>query len=815
MATTAATKSEKPETEAKSAKKVAKKATKKATKKASGSSNSTLIIVESPTKAKTLKKYMGRGYDVRASVGHIIDLPKSKLGVEVENNFEPTYVVIKGKAQVLKELKSAAKASKRVLLATDPDREGEAIAWHIADKLKDLGKPIDRIEFHEITKNAVQRAVEEPRPIDMARFEAQQARRILDRLVGYKLSPLLWNKVRRGLSAGRVQSVALRLVVERERAIQAFQSVEYWSIGADLSHTSPPPFVAQLSKIGGKKPEIPNQERADELVSQLKGATYKVASIERKERRRRPSPPFTTSTLQQEAARKLRFGAKKTMMLAQRLYEGQELGAGESVGLITYMRTDSVRISNEAQAAARDYILGNKDYGKDYIPEQPNVYKAKKGAQEAHEAIRPTSMEYTPDMVKKYLGRDELRLYRLVWQRFLASQMTPAVYDQTGIDITPEGAKEELILRVTGSVMKFAGFTKAYTEGHDDGDAVEDGDEGDKALPEMAEGDSLTLNEVLPEQHFTQPPPRFTEASLVKALEEEGIGRPSTYAAIMANIQDKKYVNKQDNRFFPTEMGSLVTDLLIEHFPTVMDIGFTAKMEEELDEVAEGKRQWVGALRDFYTPFNENLEKAGELMRDVKGQQIETDIECPKCQGKMVIKWGRFGEFLACGNYPECKSTMNFKRNEDGSVSPVDEAANAEPYPGKCDKCGGSLTLRRAWTGSRYIACEKYKGSCDFTKPFPIGVECPKCKGQVVERASKRKKLFYGCGEFPKCDFVAWYKPVPEKCPDCGSHYLVEKTTKKKGHHLACPVKECGYEKFLDDPGWADKDEEDSAEAAL
>ncbi|MCB0219121.1 MAG: type I DNA topoisomerase [Chrysiogenetes bacterium] len=809
VATTAATK-----------KKTAKKATKKkvakkAAKKTGGSG--TLIIVESPTKAKTLKKYMGRGYDVKASVGHIIDLPKSKLGVDVEHDFAPTYVVIKGKAQVLKELKSAAKAAKRVLLATDPDREGEAIAWHISEKLKELDKdkPVSRIEFHEITKNAVQKAVEEPREIDFARFEAQQARRILDRLVGYKLSPLLWNKVRRGLSAGRVQSVALRLVVEREREIQAFESVEYWSIGVDLSHTNPPPFVAQLSKIDGKKPEIPNTERAEQLVKQLKSSKFRITSIERKERRRRPAPPFTTSTLQQEAARKLRFGAKKTMMLAQRLYEGQEVGGGESVGLITYMRTDSVRISGEAQAAARDYILGNKDYGAEYVPEKPNAYRAKKGAQEAHEAIRPTSMEYTPEKVKSYLGRDELRLYRLIWQRFLASQMTPAVYDQTGIDITPtEGeGSEELTLRVTGSVMKFPGFTKAYTEGHDEGDKVEEGDEGDKSLPDMAEGDELTLNEVLPEQHFTQPPPRFTEASLVKSLEEEGIGRPSTYAAIMANIQDKKYVNKQENRFYPTEMGTLVTDLLIEHFPTVMDIGFTARMEEELDEVAEGKREWVGALRDFYTPFNENLEKAGELMRDVRGQQIDTDIDCPKCEGKMVIKWGRFGEFLACKNYPECKGTMNFKRNEDGSVAPVDEAANAEPYPGTCDKCGGKLTLRRAWTGARYIACENYKGKCDFTKPFPIGVECPKCKGQVVERASKRKKIFYGCGEFPKCDFVAWYKPVPEKCPDCGSHYLVEKTTKKKGHHLACPEKECHYEKFLDDPEW-ETDKEEGAEAA-
>lgn len=759
-----------------------------------------LVIVESPTKAKTLKKYMGRGYDVRASVGHLVDLPKSKLGVDIEHNFEPSYTVIRGKNDVLKELKKAAKDVDRVVLATDPDREGEAIAWHIARKLESLGKPIERVEFNEITKRAVLEALKHPRKLDENRFEAQQARRVLDRLVGYLISPLLWAKVRRGLSAGRVQSVALRLVVEREREIQNFQPQEYWTIDADLAQAESkkgPVFRASLQRIDGEKVEIATEAEAGELTAALKSAAYKVEKVEKKERRRRPAPPFTTSLLQQEAARKLRFPAKKTMMLAQRLYEGIDVGGEEgTVGLITYMRTDSFRLAGEALAAIREHI--GEQYGEKYLPEKPNIYKARKGAQEAHEAIRPTSFQYPPDSLKGKLGRDEMRLYKLIWQRTVASQMEPAVYDQTGVDIAAEGGEggRKLTLRATGSILKFPGFTKAYVEDTDEGDATED--EADHMLPDLQEGEAIDLRELFAEQHFTQPPPRFTEASLVKALEEQGIGRPSTYAAILSNIQDKKYVTKQDNRFYPTEMGVLVTQLLVEHFPDVMDVEFTANMEEELDEIAEGKGTYTKTVKDFYGPFSKRLEKANVEMRNVKQQAIRTDVTCEKCGAGMLLKWGRFGEFLACERYPDCDSTSDVKRGESGEFIPVKPGENAEPYPGNCPKCGESLTLRKAWTGSRYIACKKYKDGCDYTKSFPIGVTCPECNGDLVERASRRKRIFYGCDNYPTCNFVAWYKPIDEKCPDCGHPFLYEKTTKRKGHHLACPNKECKFERILD-----------------
>ncbi len=763
-----------------------------------------LLIVESPTKAKTLKKYMGRGYDVRASVGHIIDLPKSKLGVDVKKNFAPTYQVIKGKDQVLEELTAAAKEADRILLATDPDREGEAIAWHIAAQFKDLGKPIERVEFHEITKKAVLEAVNHPRPLNQDLFESQQARRILDRLVGYKISPILWTKVRRGLSAGRVQSVAVRLIVDREREIRAFVPEEYWSLAAELDCGKPPLVLGNLFRVDGEKVEIKNKDQAGALVKSLESAAYRVAKVEKKERRRNPSPPFTTSAIQQEASRKLRFPAKKTMLLAQRLYEGVDLGEVEgTVGLITYMRTDSVRLADEAVAAARAYI--EEKHGKNYLPAQPNVYKSRKGAQEAHEAIRPTSTQYTPEKVKAFLERDALRLYQLIWQRYLSSQMAPAVYDQTSVDIeaTPKAAKppspQKIILRATGSVLKFDGFAAVYLEGHDEGETVEEGEEGDRKLPALTEGQEMKLHKLLPEQHFTQPPPRYTDASMVKGLEEKGIGRPSTYAAILSNIQDKKYVTKEDARYFPTEMGIMVTDLLVEHFPKVLDLEFTAQMEDELDEVAEGKLKWVQALKDFYGPFSENLKLAETHMKEIKRQVVETEFLCEKCGSKMNLKFGRFGEFLACSKYPDCKGTMNIKRLTNGTFEPIKASDLSEPYPGACEKCNSPLTLRKAWTGSRYIACQKYKDECTFTKPFPVGVKCPDCGSDIVERASKRKKVFYGCGGYPNCKHVVWYPPVNEPCPKCRHPFLVDRVTKRKGHYHACPKKECGYEKPLED----------------
>ncbi|MEW6775312.1 MAG: type I DNA topoisomerase [Bdellovibrionota bacterium] len=775
---------------------------------------SSLVIVESPTKAKTLKKYMGRGYEVLASVGHVIDLPKSKLGVDVEKDFEPSYVVIKGKADVLKDLKKAAKGVEKVLLATDPDREGEAIAWHIAEALRTINKNVERVEFHEITKKAVQEAIKHPRALNKDLFEAQQARRVLDRLVGYKLSPLLWNKVRRGLSAGRVQSVALRLIVEREREIKAFVPQEYWSIATELEGKDPPPFLANLWRVNGEKVEIGNQEGADKIKNLLDVSTYKVSKVERKERRRNAPAPFTTSLLQQEGARKLRFPAKKTMMLAQRLYEGQEIGEEGLVGLITYMRTDAVRLADEAIVAAREYI--GKQYGKDYLPEQPNTFKARKGAQEAHEAIRPTSTEHTPEKVKPFLERDMFRLYQLIWQRYIACQMTPAVYDQTSVDVeaSPKGSQEKITLRATGSILKFKGFTAVYTEGHDEGDSLDEGEEGDRRLPVLTEGQDVQMRKVIPEQHFTAPPPRYTEASLVKALEEQGIGRPSTYAAILSNIQDKKYAVKEENRFFSTEMGALVTDLLVEHFPSVMDIQFTAKMEDELDEIADGKRPWVTALQEFYGPFRDSLDKAAVHMRDVKGQAIETEFVCEKCGSKMVLKWGRFGEFLACPKYPDCKNTMNIKRKEDGSITPVRPQDSWEPYEGSCTACGSTLTVRRAWTGSRYIACEKYKNGCTVTRPFPIGIKCPECSGDIVERASKRRKLFYGCGRFPDCKYVVWNKPVAKACPSCNHPFLTEKFTKRAGHQLVCPKEGCGYKETIAGPEELEESAEEVSQAA-
>lgn len=758
-----------------------------------------LVIVESPAKAKTIKKYLGKGYSVIASVGHVIDLPERELGVDVEKDFAPKYVVIKGKAKVLKEITDAAKGVEDVFLAPDPDREGEAIAWHIATEIRKSfakgsksakgGKTaskaphILRARFNEITAKAVKQAIESPVALDQNLFEAQQARRILDRLVGYRISPLLWEKVQRGLSAGRVQSVAVRIVCEREAAIEAFVPTEYWSVVANLEGSLPPPFEAKLAKIDGKEAKIADQTNAYSIVSEIKKQQFKLSEIKKTERRRNPAPPFITSKLQQEAARKLGFTAKKTMAIAQGLYEGVEIGDEGSVGLITYMRTDSTRVSDAAITEVRAFI--NTRFGAEFLPEKPVFYKSRRGAQDAHEAIRPTSLEYPPERVEAFLDRDSLRLYDLIWKRFVASQMKPAVYDQTVFDI--EAGR--FLLRAVGQVLKFPGFISVYIE--DEDEIAEKDEEENPTLPDLKQGEILKLLGIDPHQHFTQPPPRFTEASLVKELEEKGIGRPSTYAAIMSTIQEKGYVQKLEGRFRPSDLGKLVNELLVKSFPAVLDVGFTAQMENELDEVEDGRRSWVAALHDFYGPFETALSQARSKMRNVKREHVKTDIKCEKCGSAMVIKWGRHGEFLACSAYPECRATKEFKRSEDGQII----IEKTEVISELCELCGSPMVKKRGKFGE-FLACSKYP-ECKGARSLGTGVNCPECsKGELVQRRSKRGKIFYSCDRYPSCKFAVWDKPVAGPCPECGSPILVEKISRKGGESsIACPKKECGYKK--------------------
>jgi DNA topoisomerase-1 len=690
-----------------------------------------LIIVESPTKARTIKKFLPPRYAVKASVGHVRDLPKSTLGVDVEHDFAPKYLTIKGKGDIIKELKSAVKSASDVYLATDPDREGEAIAWHLAELLK-LENP-KRIELHEITKDAALAALKEPHPIDMDRVNAQQARRILDRLVGYKISPLLWAKVRGGLSAGRVQSVAVRLIVDREREIGAFVPREYWTVTAQLSTERDPAIVfpADLIARRGEKYEITNGREAEEVLAALEGAPFRVASVKRREVRRNAPAPFTTSTLQQEASRKLRLRVRRTMQIAQALYEGVDLGGSEGTqGLITYMRTDSTRISDTARDHAREYIV--QAYGEAF--HGGRAHKVREGAQDAHEAIRPTSVFRTPESVAHILKRDELRLYTLIWERFVASQMSAAIMDQTTVDI----AAADYTFRATGSVVKFAGFTRVYEEGKDEDAAAEmpdaaktNGAVKGKAkvrLPELNEKDDLDVHKIEPKQHFTEPPPRFTEATLVKALEENGIGRPSTYSTIVDTIQARGYVTQEDRRFKPTDIGMAVNDLLAEHFKDIVDLKFTAAMEGDLDKVADGHADWVGILRAFYGPFANELEEAEKKLPRIEIKDEPTDEICPNCRRPMVIKTGRFGRFISCTGYPECKTTKPIVKD--------------------------------------------------------TGAKCPKDGGMVVERRSKKGRTFYGCANYPKCDFVSWDRVVPDPCPVCGS-YVVAKT-RRGTVHLEC-----------------------------
>jgi len=760
-----------------------------------------VVIVESPAKSKTINKILGRDFTVKASIGHIKDLPRKKLGVDVKKNFEPQYVVIPGKEKIIKDLKQAAKKADRVYLATDPDREGEAIAWHIADAINGKSDKVYRIIFNEITERAVKEAIKNPGRIDIDKVDAQQARRILDRLVGYGLSPLLWKKVRKGLSAGRVQSVAVRLIVDREREISSFKTEEYWSINAQFEGSKPPHFWTKLSKISQKlevrsqeletenKFLIPNEEAANAIVKELQGKDFILKKIERKQKKRMPYPPFITSTLQQVASRDLRFSAKKTMTVAQQLYEGVEIGKGGSVGLITYMRTDSLRVASEAQEWARKFIV--KIFGKDYIPEKSPIYKSKASAQEAHEAIRPTYVDMRPEDVKQYLSKEQFALYTLIWNRFISSQMSPAQLEQTTFIITPPvlpldkaRSEEELSsrggteFRTSGTVISFNGFMVLYTESKDELEEEEGG-----ILPALKEGEKLRLIELQPKQHFTQPPPRYSEATLVKALEEKGIGRPSTYATILSTIQDRKYVNKDNGRFGPTELGTVVNDLLVDKFSDVMDIDFTAKMEDKLDSIEEGKSKWVKVVKDFYKPFNRDLEAATKTPGKVKPQDIPTEIKCEKCGKPMVIRWGRHGRFMACSGFPECKNTKPLE----GESKPAETTATDE----KCPKCGSPMVLKSGRFG-KFLACSRYP-ECKTTKPITTGVKCPVDDGDIIERRSKKGKLFWSCSNYPECKFASWYKPVPQKCPRCDADFLFEKRSKNGTITLQCHKKDCGY----------------------
>jgi DNA topoisomerase-1 len=750
-----------------------------------------LVVVESPTKVRTIKKYLGDNYNVAATVGHIKDLPGKEMGIDVENGFKPEYSFIPGKQKVIKSLKQAAGDTSDVYLAPDPDREGEAIAWHTAEVLKKKGRNFYRVLFHELTKNSIQKAMAEPENLDRSKYEAQQARRILDRLVGYQVSPLLWRKVKGGLSAGRVQSVAVRIICERERAIQAFEPQEYWSITAHLETDTPPPFTAKLVKKDGEKLDIPDEKTSSRILKELDGEKFVVEKIQKKTTKKNPLPPFTTSKLQQESIRKLRFSARKTMMIAQQLYEGIDLGPGEPVGLITYMRTDSTRIASEAAVEARQLILDR--FGRQYALEQPRYFKNTKKVQDAHEAIRPTSVFNTPEKVKPHLSVEQQALYQLIWQRFVASQMAQALINQISLSIKAGS----YLFTAGGSTVKFPGFMALYMSV--DEEIASQSEQSQPKLPELSQGTVLKLNQLEPRQHFTMPPPRFSEASLVKELEENGIGRPSTYASILSTIRGKGYVDLVKGYFRPNELGFIVNDLLVQNFPEIFDVEFTAKMEENLDQVESEKINLLEVLTRFYRPFKKDLESASDGMLSVKGVGMPTDLNCPECSKPLRIKVGKNGHFLACSGYPECTYSRDYTRDEKGRIQPV-EHPEEEVTDKQCEKCGMPMVVKRGRYGD-FIACSGYP-ECKNTLSLnsngsgkAIGVSCPQenCGGEIVERSSKRGKLFYGCNRFPECTFATWDKPIGRECPACGANFLVEKTTKKQGTFVVCLTDGCGF----------------------
>jgi DNA topoisomerase-1 len=754
-----------------------------------------LIVVESPAKARTIERYLGEDFRVVASLGHVIDLPASELGVDIENDFAPEYIVIKGKKQVVDALKRMAKSAKAVYLAPDPDREGEAIAYHIAQAIKGTSAPVRRATFNEITKSAVRQSIEHPRDVDENLFQAQQARRILDRLVGYKLSPLLWRKVRRGLSAGRVQSVAVRLICDRENEIQAFKKEEYWTIDGVVAAAAPPPFAIRLEKLNGAKPSLPNREAADAILAEVKGKAFVVGAVDKKEVAKRPFPPFITSTLQQEASRRLRMTARRTMAVAQGLYEGVDLGELGQVGLISYMRTDSTRLSGEAIGQLRGQI--ERDFGKAYLPDSPRVFASRKGAQDAHEAIRPTDASLTPDRVAARLDKEQLALYALIWKRSMACQMADARVERTRVEI-PIG---RCLFVATGSVVVFDGFMRLYQEAKDEsGKSESDVEEGaekvqldeDATLPALKAGQALSVREIKGNQHFTQPSPRYTEAGLIRELERQGIGRPSTYATIITTIQDKEYVDKDSGTFRPTDLGQTVTGLLTESFPQVMDIQFTAQMESQLDHVEDGSVDWVQLLKDFYGPFSERLATAATEMRNVRAEAIPTDIVCDKCGRPMVVKMGRNGKFLSCSGYPECRNAKPVVENADGAYA----VAHDQPTDRKCPNCGRPMVIKNGRMG-RFLACTGYP-ECKTAQPLPIGVPCPRpgCGGELVERQAMRGGVFYSCNRYPECRYSVPELPRKEACPTCGGeHFFIGQGDKKKV--LRDEDAGCGYAVYV------------------
>ncbi len=737
-----------------------------------------LVVVESPTKVKTIQKYLDSSFVVKASMGHVRDLPKSQLGVDPKKGFKPKYVVSPSKKKVLDELKKAALKADVLYVATDPDREGEAIGWHLAQELDVDKKNVYRITFNEITERAVRGAFAKPGKIDLKKVDAQQARRVLDRLVGYKLSPLLWDKVQRGLSAGRVQSVAVRLIVDRERAILAFVPVEYWSLHARLAAKLPPEFVATLKEVGGEKASLSDESATRALMASLEGVPFVVKSVTRGERRRNPVPPFITSTLQQEAGRKHGFSARKTMSVAQQLYEGIDLGPDGATGLITYMRTDSVRVAREAQEEARGWITAR--LGREYVPDTAPTYRSRGSAQEAHEAVRPSEVRFEPRSVERFLTRDQQVLYRLIWERFMASQMMPAVYDTVSADISAG----RCLFRAQGATLRFKGFTAVYEESRED-DARPAEDDAESAVPQLEEGEVLRLLLLDPRQHFTQPPPRFTEASLIKTLEELGIGRPSTYASILGTIiNDRGYVRRERKALIPTELGIEVTDFLKPFFPEILDVEFTAQMEDSLDKIEEGDRKWVDTVAEFYRQFEKDLKKAAKEGRNVK-VGAPTGEKCPDCGEGLVERWSRYGKFIACSAYPDCKYKRNLPGNERAEDQPTDEV---------CPTCGRPMVIKDGKFG-KFIACSGYP-ECKTTKPVTLGIGCPEpgCTGQLVERRSRRGRTFFGCSAYPNCKFVVGQRPIPEPCPKCGAPFTTERAT--RGRVLRrCARKECDFER--------------------